>query len=60
MKFSHKSSLFILVALTSIVVTNFFALRYFSEKYFREYVAEVRRELPDINVDLIGAVIGVK
>lgn len=60
MKFSHKSSLFILVALTTIVVTNFFALRYFSEKYFREYVAEVRRELPDINVDLIGAVIGAK
>lgn len=60
MKFSHKSSLFILVALTSIVVTNFFALRYFSEKYFRDYVAEVRRELPDINVDLIGAVIGAK
>ncbi len=60
MKFSHKSSLFILVALTTIVVTNFFALRYFSEKYFRDYVAEVRRELPDINVDLIGAVIGAK
>lgn len=60
MKFSHKSSLFLLVALTSVVVTNFFALRYFSEKYFQEYVAEVRRELPDINVDLIGAVIGAK
>lgn len=60
MKFSHKSSLFLLFALTSVVVTNFFALRYFSEKYFQEYVAEVRRELPDINVDLIGAVIGAK
>lgn len=60
MKFAHKSSLFLLVTLLSVVATNFFALRYFSEKYFREYVAEVRRELPDINLDLVGAVIGAK
>ena len=60
MKFAHKSSIFILVALLTVVATNFFALRYFSEKYFREYVAEVRRELPDINLDLVGAVIGAK
>lgn len=60
MKLAHKSSLFLLIALLTVVATNFFALRYFSEKYFREYVAEVRRELPDINLDLVGAVIGAK
>lgn len=60
MKFATKSSLFLFVALTSVVTTNFLALRHFSEKYFREYVAEVRRESPDINFDLVGSVIGTK
>lgn len=60
MKFAHKSSLFLFVTLLAVVSANFLALRYFSEKYFGEYVAEVRKELPDINIDLVGSVIGSK
>jgi signal transduction histidine kinase len=60
MKFSNRFVIFLFFALLTVIAANFFALRYFSEKYFREYVAEVRRELPDINLDLIGAVIGAK
>lgn len=59
-KFAHKSSLFLFLALLSVISVNFFALRYFSEKYFGEYVAEVRKELPDINLDFVGSIIGSK
>jgi signal transduction histidine kinase len=60
MKFSHRFTIFLFFALLVVINVNFFALRHFSAQYFSEYVAEVRRGRPDINLDLIGAVIEAK
>ncbi len=60
MPFSRRFVIFLFFILSGTVAVNFFALRHFSEKYFAEYVATVKRDLPDINLELVGAVIAAK
>lgn len=55
MKFSLKFLVYIFLVLIMTIGVNIVSLKYFATEYFTEYLANIKKETPDINFDLIGA-----
>lgn len=55
MKFSQKFLIYIFLVLILTIGANIVTLKYFATEYFREYLAGIRQEVPDINFDLLSA-----
>lgn len=53
MKFSQKFLIYIFLVLMMTIGANIVALKYFATEYFGEYLTSIKKEVPDINFDLL-------